>query len=104
MAAEALRQRLDGMGRRDVIWFDEFVDDLGLAHAWARAEADGLPLFLMGHSLGGLITAAYVVDYHLVPSRLTPGWERQISPRALALVFGALALSLPVRSLARRRR
>ena len=25
--ADALRQRLEGMGRRDVIWFDEFVDD-----------------------------------------------------------------------------
>jgi glycosyltransferase involved in cell wall biosynthesis len=25
--ADALRQRLEGMGRRDIVWFDEFVDD-----------------------------------------------------------------------------
>ncbi len=46
--------------------FGEYVEDLALAHAWARAEAGAeagaVPLFLMGHSLGGLIAAAYVVD------------------------------------------
>lgn len=66
------------------------------------AEKNGIPTALLGGA--AVATAAYVVDYHLVPSRLTPGWERQISPRALALVFGALALSLPVRSLGQRRR
>lgn len=65
------------------------------------AEKSGSKAVLGGAAVA---TAAYLVDYHLVPSRLTPGWERQISPRALALVFGALALSLPVRSLAQRRR
>jgi len=51
---------------------------------------------------GGIVAAiAYVTDYHLVPKRLTPGWEERISGRSLALVYAALALSLPVRGLLR---
>jgi hypothetical protein len=37
---------------------------------------------------------AYVVDYHLVPRRLTPGFELRISPRGLAGVYAALAAGL----------
>lgn len=45
---------------------------------------------------------AYVTDYHLVPKRLTPGWEERMPLRSLAFVYGALALCLPLRALARR--
>jgi hypothetical protein len=49
---------------------------------------------------GGIVAAiAYVTDYHLVPKRLTPGWEERISGRSLALVYAALAISLPLRGL-----
>ena len=37
---------------------------------------------------------AYVVDYHVVPRRLTPGFEMRVSAGALAVVYGALALGL----------
>lgn len=37
---------------------------------------------------------AYVVDYHVVPRRLTPGFEMRVSSGALAAVYGALALGL----------
>jgi hypothetical protein len=54
--------------------------------------------------IGGPAVAAlaYLVDYHLVPKRLTPGWEERVSGRSLAVIFGAMALSLPVRSLLKR--
>ena len=42
---------------------------------------------------------AYVVDYHVVPRRLTPGFEMRVSPGALAAVYGALALGLWASSL-----
>lgn len=42
---------------------------------------------------------AYLVDYHLVPKRLTPGWEERVSDRSLAAIFGAMAVSLPIRRL-----
>ncbi|HET7201747.1 MAG TPA: hypothetical protein VFI92_00115 [Steroidobacteraceae bacterium] len=56
--------------------------------------------------LGGaaVATAAYVTDYHLVPKRLTPGWESRISRRSLAAAYVVLALSLPLRGLLQRRR
>ncbi|HLT89932.1 MAG TPA: hypothetical protein VKZ85_03225 [Woeseiaceae bacterium] len=51
--------------------------------------------------LGGAAVAAlaYLVDYHLVPKRLTPGWEERVSDRSLAAIFGAMAVSLPIRRL-----
>lgn len=49
---------------------------------------------------GALVSAAaYVVDYHVVPKRLTPGFELRIPRGALALVYAALALGLSARDL-----
>lgn len=44
----------------------------------------------------GAVTAgiAYVVDYHVVPRRLTPGFEKRLSNVSLFAMFAALALSL----------
>ncbi|HEX5418942.1 MAG TPA: hypothetical protein VFY39_03010 [Gammaproteobacteria bacterium] len=47
---------------------------------------------------------AYVTDYRIVPRRLSPGWEARISSRSLLLAYAALALSVPLRGLARHRR
>lgn len=46
--------------------------------------------------LGGAATAgiAYLTDYHLVPKRLTPGYEKRVSGRSLLLIYGVLALTL----------
>ena len=53
---------------------------------------------------GGLVAAAaYVTDYHVVPKRLTPGWEARVARRSLFAVYTVLALSLPLRGLLRRR-
>lgn len=49
--------------------------------------------------LGGAAIAslAYVTDYHLVPRRFTPGYEKRVSAKSLATIFGALALGLAAR-------
>jgi hypothetical protein len=51
--------------------------------------------------LGGISTAglAYVTDYYIVPKRLTPGFEKRLSPASMFAVYSALALSLPLTSL-----
>jgi hypothetical protein len=56
--------------------------------------------------LGGAAVAmlAYLTDYHLVPKRLTPGWEHRVSKRSLAVIYVALAASLPLRGLLASRR
>ena len=47
----------------------------------------------------GAITSAiaYVVDYHVVPKRLTPGFELRLPNRALAGIYAALAVGLALR-------
>jgi hypothetical protein len=50
---------------------------------------------------GTLVSAlAYVVDYHVVPKRLTPGFELRLPRAALCAVYAALALGLSLRDLA----
>ncbi|WP_240804854.1 hypothetical protein [Cupriavidus oxalaticus] len=52
-------------------------------------------------ALGGLGVAglACLVDLKYTPHRLTPGFERRLSPRMLALVYLAFGLALPLGSL-----
>ncbi|WP_051320455.1 hypothetical protein [Cupriavidus sp. AcVe19-6a] len=52
-------------------------------------------------ALGGLGVAALacLVDLKCTPHRLTPGFERRLSPRMLALVYLAFGLALPLGSL-----
>ena len=40
----------------------------------------------------GVSALAYVVDYYVVPKRLTPGFEERLPPSALAMVYVALGL------------
>jgi hypothetical protein len=44
---------------------------------------------------------AYITVYYLVPKRLTPGFEKRMSGKSLAAVYGALALSLAATGIAR---
>ncbi|SAK95915.1 hypothetical protein AWB81_05332 [Caballeronia arationis] len=44
---------------------------------------------------------AYVVDYHVVPDRLTPGFEVHLSRQALGLTYLALAAGFAAAALAR---
>lgn len=46
-------------------------------------------------------TVAYVVDYYVVPPRLTPGFEKRLPRKALALVYAALAAGLSARDLSK---
>ncbi len=46
---------------------------------------------------------AYVVDYHLVPRRLRPGFRKHIGPAAILATYVAFAAGLAVTTLQRRR-
>lgn len=39
--------------------FDDFLEDLDLYRAHVRDRIDGAPLFLMGHSMGGMVLTRY---------------------------------------------
>lgn len=42
----------------------------------------------------GVATLAYVVDYHVVPARLSPGFERRIGKRGMLVTYAGFALGL----------
>jgi hypothetical protein len=47
---------------------------------------------------------AYVVDYHLTPSRLRPGFKKHVRTPSMFVVYGAFALGLAAASIIRDRR
>ncbi len=52
---------------------------------------------------GAAVSAiAYVTDYHLVPDRLTPGFEKRLSNKSLLAIYGTLAVGLGMGLLGRR--
>jgi hypothetical protein len=78
--------------------FWAFVHELALERFKPRTRATAA-------ASGAAVAAlAYVVDYHLIPRRLTPGWELRLSRRSVALGFVALGVSLSVVQLVRGRR
>jgi hypothetical protein len=47
---------------------------------------------------GALVsTAAYIIDYYVVPRRLTPGFELRLSGKGLRFIYSALAAGLCIR-------
>lgn len=124
-AAAALGQRISGSAAAPinatshVLWGDEAVraqDGLsarytGLGLVINSASAIFWALFferVVGRnakpariltSAAAVTATAYLVDYHLVPKRLTPGWELRLPRRSLAGIYGALGLSLAVAGL-----
>ena len=81
-----------------------FVANYGASVFWAlfyEALGGGKPRRPARALLDGALisAAAYVTDYHVVPRRLTPGFEMRIPRAALACVYAALALGLSLRDL-----
>jgi lysophospholipase len=58
--------------RGHIVDFDDYVEDLAVVIDWARQQDAGKPWALLGHSLGGAISLAFVLDRTRteMPSRL----------------------------------
>ena len=98
-AAVDMKHTVTGLllnGGAGVFW--AFIQELLLSRLPRRDRAAAVA---SGAAVAGL---AYVVDYHLIPRRLSPGWELRVSPRAVALGFIALGVGLSVAALLRARR
>jgi hypothetical protein len=80
-----------------------FIANYGASIFWAlfyEALAERAPPLVRGAAVSAL---AYVTDYHIVPRRLTPGFELRLPRAALAGVYAALALGLSARDWVRAR-
>ena len=90
-------------GRRAYVsHFDRYLDDLGLFLERIRDSYPDLPLFLFGHSMGGLVVLKYVLDREPhVEGLLLSAPALEINPdlapllRRMAQVLGRLAPRLP---------
>lgn len=76
--------------------------------SWAmiyHALFGGRKITPVAAATGAVATSAlaYATDYHVVPERLTPGFEKRLSNRSLALTYGVLAAGLMVGGLLARR-
>jgi len=54
---------------------------------------------------GGAVisSVAYVTDYHVVPPRLMPGFEKRVAPRSMLPIYASLAIGLGLGSWLQRR-
>jgi hypothetical protein len=59
-------------------------------------------LFAIAPRAAAVTALAALVDYRLMPRRLTPGWEAVLSPRSMRAAFAVMALGLAVGALASR--
>jgi hypothetical protein len=79
-----------------------------LFEAWLARSApadsvDSKPSVAAVVTIAGATSAiAYAVDYHLVPKRLTPGFEAHLSNRSMFYVYAALAAGFAAIALSRR--
>jgi hypothetical protein len=72
-----------------------------LYRALPKTVRSGIARSLVG---GAAVAAvAYVTDYHVVPKRLTPGFEKRLSGASLLAVYATLAVSFGWGGLRKRR-
>lgn len=86
--------------------FDDYLDTLRLFQQRVQADFPGLPVVLVGHSLGGLISCHYLLRHQdelagcvlsgaAIMTELEPGWLQTLTIRLLSSLLprsGALAL------------
>lgn len=100
---------LSGGKRQFVVRFEEYADDVASVYGWICRELDDLPLYVMGHSMGGAVAIFFAAHYDRLLSGLilsAPGYlVGEVVPpvkiavgRALARFFPNLRLPKPVES------
>lgn len=71
--------------------------NVGAMWAWAAVYQMLPPAHRLAGKLlkGAAVSAlAHVTDYYVVSKRFTPGFEKKLSPRSMAKMYGVLAVSL----------
>jgi hypothetical protein len=58
--------------------------------------------FLVAGAAAATAATAYVVDYHVVPKRVTPGFEAHIDLRSFPKIYLALGAGFALAALIRR--
>ncbi|MDP6539066.1 MAG: alpha/beta hydrolase [Planctomycetota bacterium] len=73
--------------------FDDYLDDVDAALVRLRSESGDLPLFLVGHSMGGLVAALWVLEQRALADGLvlsSPGFAFALRVPAWKAVAGRI--------------
>ncbi len=76
--------------------FDVFLDDLQLMLAWVKENYKGIPIFIMGHSMGGLIVTHFGIRQFkadpLVKGFIlsAPGYENSVKTSKLLIAVAKI--------------
>lgn len=76
-------------------------------HLFGRSRArelKELSTFQIGAEAAVTAAAAYVVDYHVAPKRLRPGFKKHLGPKSIAVTYVAFAAGLGLVTWIRKRR
>jgi alpha-beta hydrolase superfamily lysophospholipase len=95
-----------------VVSFEDYLHDLAIFHRQLAARFPEVPMFLMGHSMGGLIASSYLLRYQgdfvgavlsgpAIKTELEPGWVQMgllrllgwLAPRLRMLKLNATGVS-----------
>ena len=89
------------------IFWASFYEKLAAGHGNGRGEgrmsspgpAGGRHAMNPLCRAAAVVAAAYVIDYHVIPKRFTPGFEKRLSGKSMAMIFLTLAAGLAARDL-----
>ena len=106
-AAYALDHQGRGKSQGERFFIDKFsnwVDDVNTLAGLARSQNPGLPVFVLGHSVGGVIASTYTFEHqHDVAGLICESWAYDVGlPNLVQLAFegvGKLVPHLPLYSL-----
>lgn len=85
--------------------FHDFIEDLTVFIKWVRNDHPNSPIYLVGHSMGGAVTLAYVIDSGddiagLILSGTTLILGNTVSPLLISIA-GILSITLPTLGITR---
>jgi lysophospholipase len=82
--------------------FDVFLDDLELIYAWVKDNYQNVPVFILGHSMGGLIVSHYGIRRYQEDPQVkgfilsAPAYKNSLKVSKLLIKFsGILSMLVP---------
>lgn len=84
-----------GQRRIRINRFADFLEDLDLFIEWVETTFPNLPIFIVGHSMGGLIAAHYELKQHQTNPAIANHQRAAIKGYVLSSPFWANAVQLP---------